>query len=347
MSLLLNQPSKLLCFGRKRPVLVRSSPLVSNGFSPTFPKHFPCMLILADPCGGGRGKSMASWHSGGPKLTLEEIGKKMENDLKLCRELDKELGTIGSSNGWLPTLKEGVLALLYMNRNPGAVPKRISLPPLVTLPHCQTEYVTNVAMSSSSPEDEDCVVAVKFLGPQVSFCRPAQSNAEWVNIRIENPCFFSSPIMFSKKNDMIRIVGSGGQLIGSWDLHKHSENPKLQSLRFQNLPQLTKQDLLDSCYTSEYLVESTTTGETFFVKVYKITIMIGQGYPLMETQAVMVFKVDEDGNAVYTQDIGDQSIFITKSEALCDPLSLSLGRANSVRIFDVDEDIVVGLADQK
>ncbi|KAG2299213.1 hypothetical protein Bca52824_035685 [Brassica carinata] len=73
-------------------------------------------------------------------------------------------------------------------------------------------------MSSSSPEEEDRVVAVKFLGPQLSICKPAQSNSKWINIRISNPCFFSSPVMYSEKEDMFCIVGSGGHLVGSWDL---------------------------------------------------------------------------------------------------------------------------------
>ncbi|KAG2333107.1 hypothetical protein Bca52824_004287 [Brassica carinata] len=62
-------------------------------------------------------------------------------------------------------------------------------------------------MSSPSPEDENCVVAVKFLGPQLSFCRPAQRNSEWTNISVENPCFFSSRVMFSKKDDKFFIPG--------------------------------------------------------------------------------------------------------------------------------------------
>ncbi|VVB10719.1 unnamed protein product [Arabis nemorensis] len=73
-------------------------------------------------------------------------------------------------------------------------------------------------MSSSSPEEEDCVVAIKFMGPQLSLCRPAQSNSEWTNIRIRNPCFFSSPVMFSQREGMFGIPGAGGHLIGSWDL---------------------------------------------------------------------------------------------------------------------------------
>ncbi|VVB15961.1 unnamed protein product [Arabis nemorensis] len=89
---------------------------------------------------------------------------------------------------------------------------------------------------SSSPEDEDCVVAVKFLGPQLRFCRPGQSISEWTNIRIENPCFYSSRVMFSKKDGMFRIPGSGGHLIGSWDLCKHVTKPTLRRFRYKTFP---------------------------------------------------------------------------------------------------------------
>ncbi|KAL0857743.1 hypothetical protein Bca101_062897 [Brassica carinata] len=65
------------------------------------------------------------------------------------------------------------------------------LSPLVTLPHCQTQIVTNVAMSFPSHYDEHCIVSVKFLGPQLSLCRPAQRDCKWINIRIKDPSFVS------------------------------------------------------------------------------------------------------------------------------------------------------------
>ncbi|XP_019087714.1 PREDICTED: uncharacterized protein LOC109127457 [Camelina sativa] len=351
MSLLLNQPSKL-CF--RKPLLVRSSPHLSDGISSlSLPIHsHSCVLICADPCGGNRGIS-TTMRTGGFLRTissLKESEEVSENDRKVMEELLKEMGTIGSSCGWLPTLKDGVLRLREMNINSDTDPKRIVLPPLVTLTHCQTQYVTNVAMSSYSPQEEDCVLAVKFLGPQLSFCRPARSNSEWVNIRMTDPCFFSSPVMYSKKDDMFRIAGSGGHLVGSWDLHNPSNNPKLQSLRFQNLPKLseTKRDLLDSCYTTEHLVESVTTSETFMVRSYKKTAEIIKGVPRKKTEAIMVFKLDEQGNAVYTPSLVDQSIYLTNSEAFCVPLSspLCFGRPNFVKIFDVDERRIFKLAKQ-
>ncbi|XP_010446182.1 PREDICTED: uncharacterized protein LOC104728975 [Camelina sativa] len=342
MSLLLNQLSKL-CF--QKPVLVRSSPVLpNNGFSTSLTQTPPCSIICAEPCGADLGK-LVIWNATESKYT--HLEKKVPLEL-----VDKDVTiTIGSSHGWVATLEDdSSIVRLQDDLNPVASdkdPKRVFLPPLVTLPHCQTKVVTNVAMSSSSPEDEDCVVAIKFLGPQLSFCRPAQSNPEWINIAIENPCFFSSPVMFSNKDDiMLSIPGSGGHLIGSWDLHKHSKNPKLQSLRFQNLPKLTKakRDLLDSCYASEHLVESRTTSETFLVKRYKKTVKIFKGIVKMKTEFLMVFKIDEQGNAVFTQDIGGLVIFLSKSEPFCVPASSFSGMSsNGVRVLDVDESANVSL----
>ncbi|XP_020878159.1 uncharacterized protein LOC110227633 [Arabidopsis lyrata subsp. lyrata] len=325
MSLLLNQPWKL-CL--RKTVLVRSSSLQSP----------PCYIIGTKPCGDDLGKLIIMNANESNRTHLEK---------KVPLELMKERATIGSSHGWVATLKDDGILRLQDDLNPVASdtdPKRILLPPLVTLPHCQTQMVTNVAMSSSSPEDEECVVAVKFLGPQLSFCKPAQRNPEWINIRIEDPCFFSSQVMFSKKEDMFRILASGGHLIRSWDLRT---NPKLHEVQFRNLPN-TKPELLDSCCTTEHLVESRATGETFVVKWHRKAADIINGTAQMKTEALMVFRLDEEGNAVCTRDIGELCIFISKSEPFCVSASSFPGLLpNTVEIFDVDEAGCVNLAGGK
>jgi len=66
----------------------------------------------------------------------------------------------------------------------------------------------------------------------------------------------------------------------------------------------------------------------------------------MQTKTVMVFKLDEKGNAVYTQDIGDLYIFLSKSEPFCVPASSFPGMSsNRVEILDVNENVVVDLSD--
>ncbi|CAH2069898.1 unnamed protein product [Thlaspi arvense] len=179
MSLLLSRLGK--------PALVRRSSLLllSNGFSISLRQTPPCSIFGAEPWGWGLGK-LVIWNANESNYTRLE--KRVPPEL-LFNDLFKTLVTIGASHGWVATTKDDGILRLQDDLNPVASdidPKRIPLPPLVTLPHCQTQIVTNVAMSSSSPEDEDCVVAVKFLGPQLSFCRPA-NKPEWTNIRIENP----------------------------------------------------------------------------------------------------------------------------------------------------------------
>ncbi|KAJ4911346.1 hypothetical protein Rs2_05967 [Raphanus sativus] len=349
MSLLISLLSKLSLGKSKRlPLLL----LLSNGFSSSLRKEQtpPCYIVSVEPC--------EPFKAGLGKLEISRVHNDMINrERKVVRgelvynDLFGTVVTIGASNGWVATLngKDGILRL-QDDLNPYASytdPKRIPLPPLVTLPRCQTQIVTNVSMSSSSPEDEDCVVAVKFLGPQLSFCRPAQSKPEWVNIRIDNPCFYSSRVMFSKKDKVFRILGAGGHLMGSWDLQNHKH--KIQRLHFENIPELTKptNELMDSCCTYEHLVESDTTGETFMLKQYKKTGKILKGVAKMKTRNLMVFKLDNEGNAVYTGDIGDLVIFLSKSEPFCVPAS-SLRRMlpNCVETLDSCENGFVHLDDR-
>ncbi|XP_018469501.2 uncharacterized protein LOC108841218 [Raphanus sativus] len=347
MSLILNRLSKL-CLGKSRRSTLL---LLSNGFSSSSRKKQtpPCFVVSAELC--------EPYEACLGKLVISEVHNDMINLEKKVRlellynDIFDKVVTIGASNGWVATLNghDGILRL-QDDLNPYASytdPKSIPLPPLVTLPRCQTQIVTNVSMSTSSPEDEDCVVAVKFLGPQLSFCRPALSKTEWVNIRIDNPCFFSSRVMFSKKEGMFRTLGAGGHLMGSWDLHNHKH--KIQRLRFKKVPELTKttNELMDSCCTYEHLVESVTTGETFLVKQYKKTVeMDDEGFAKTRTEYLMVFRLDGEGNAVHTEDIGDLIIFLSMSEPFCLRASSFPDLfPNSVESLDYWENVTVELAD--
>ncbi|KAH0854596.1 hypothetical protein HID58_057736 [Brassica napus] len=176
------------------------------------------------------------------------------------------------------------------------------------------------------------------MGPQLSYCRPsAQGNSKWFNIRIANPCFFSSRVMFSKKHNMFRIPGAGGQLIASWDLCEDKHTPKFQELRYHFLPEPTEaeREVMDTCLTSEHMVESQSTGETFLVKCFRQTM---DGIAVLQTKGVMAFRVTPKGNSVYTQDIVDLTIFISKAEAFCVRASSFPGVSpNHVYILDVME----------
>ncbi|KAG7539169.1 hypothetical protein ISN44_As13g028400 [Arabidopsis suecica] len=307
--------------------------LTARFFSSSLSYKLPCRTMGAKHCG----TTVRDGDIGNLEVSNYGFDAIFATEKKVPMELLKEMGTVGSSHGWVATLKDGVLSL-QDDLNPNASdinPKRISLPPLVTLPHCQTQIVTNIAMSSSCPEDEDCIVAVKFLGPQLSLCRPARRNSEWTNIKITDSSFFNSHVMYSKRDEMFSMPSSEGDYIGSWDIGEHFHNRKVQKLRFRNLPELVKTEweLLDSCCRSEHLVESRSTGETFLVKWYtKRNSDNGK----MKTERFMVFNIDQEGNADYTTDIGEICIFLSKDESFCLPASFDDGYDNYINFFGID-----------
>ncbi|KAG2324533.1 hypothetical protein Bca52824_007261 [Brassica carinata] len=202
----------------------------------------------------------------------ESVGRLVVRNAKASQDEDDEV--LEKMVPRISTLKDH-LVCLQDDPNPFASdsdPKRISLQRPETLPHCQTQLVTNVAMSSSSPEDEDCILAVKFLGPQLSLCRPAEKKTQWVNIRVEDQGFFSSRVMYSNEEKMFSMLGRGGTQTGSWDLEKHRSR-SLYYRRYNEYLQSEMQDM-SMCRRTEHLVES-PAGEMFMVKWY--TEMCGEG----------------------------------------------------------------------
>ncbi|KAJ4911324.1 hypothetical protein Rs2_05945 [Raphanus sativus] len=328
--------------------------LLSKGFSTSLRQTSPCYVIGARPLEFSHHNRLGTLSIGdvNPKTYgVIRLQKKVSMDL-VHNDLNDTVVTIGASHGWVASLKDDGILRLHDDLNPYALykdPICIPLPPLVTLPHCQAKIITNVSMSSSSPEnDEDCVVAVKFLGPQLSFCKPAgkSSKPEWTDIKIEHPCFNSSRVMFSKKYNMFLIPGSGGHLIAAWDPCNPSDDLQFQSVRFVNPPKLPTniRELMNSCSKSEHLVESTSTGEIFLVKQYRKTAAVEGGVPRRKTEYLMVYKLDVEGNAVYIEDMGDLTMFLSMSEPFCISSTSFPGfRANWVYIKDFDETTYVNV----
>lgn len=85
----------------------------------------------------------------------------------------------------LTTLNDSVMGFQGIDLNPVASNED---PKHIYIYLCLLLWLFLIAKLKWSPEEEDCVVAVKFLEPQLSFFRP--NNSEWIDIRIQNPRFF-------------------------------------------------------------------------------------------------------------------------------------------------------------
>lgn len=122
--------------------------LLSNGFSSSMLQTPPCSILSADPCGEGLGKlvTMSLMMKNGSDTDSCFTFSDKKVPLELIRGSDGMV-TIGASHGWVATLtKDDGILRLQDDLNPVASdvnPKRIPLPPLVTLHGCQTDIINS------------------------------------------------------------------------------------------------------------------------------------------------------------------------------------------------------------
>ncbi|CDY15545.1 BnaA08g28290D [Brassica napus] len=244
-------------------------------------------------------------------VTLQ--GKTIPKELK-----DEEM--IGASHGWgffydrrdLSVRMSDIFNPLASKSNPTVIP----LPRLTDLPSEQIEQVCNVAMSSPSPlGDEDCVVAIKFSGDQLSLCRPGR-DLEWTNTSTPSHC-----------------------CIHFFSYHLNDENIEHHKLVYRDHPELDQSEwkTLSMCSRREYLVESPSSDERYLVKWYAqgsySSVLNGIDY---KTKRFMVFREEETAEGkfmCYTEDIGEMCIFIASNETFCIPASSCPGLKPSTIYF--------------
>ncbi|KAJ0234604.1 hypothetical protein HA466_0273140 [Hirschfeldia incana] len=199
-------------------------------------------------------------------------------------------------------------------------------------------------MSSSSPrDDEDCILAVKFAGSQLSLCRPAAGkNNKWINIKIENSGFSSSRVIYSKMDNKFAMVASWGRSIGYWNLV--DEKFKVETCGLV-LPELLESEWeeLDSCCKTMELVKLRSTKEMFMIKRFRKRNNEEGGR--MEKHKMWMFELKYSGWR-YTQDIGDLCIFLSKSEPFCLKASSHQKCKNSIYFLDKTERGIFTIADK-
>ncbi|KAJ0229167.1 hypothetical protein HA466_0318700 [Hirschfeldia incana] len=199
-----------------------------------------------------------------------------------------------------------------------------------------------VAMSSS-PSEEDCVVAIMFSRKKLCLCRPHR-DLSWTETEVDS--LLSSDyksLMFSNRDQRFYLSARSGELLYSWDLHfELNQSPELHQLLLpSSLPYLSWENVDGSCDSSScldrnitemnHLVESTSSNQLFLVQWYTNRISEVD----RRTVGFKVFReegnIDEGTLLTHTKDIGDLCIFLSKGHAFCIPASSCSGlKPNSI-----------------
>ncbi|XP_023633428.1 uncharacterized protein LOC17874953 [Capsella rubella] len=249
------------------------------------------------------------------------------------KEIDGE-ALVGASQGWVVCVskKDSSLHLTDLFKPWVSSPKVMSLPALDFSPRVGLKQVS---LSSSSPDEDDCVVAAKFDKSYLSVCRP-NCDSTWTHFETPFQLLQASDLMYSKRDDAFYFASDKGLYMGSLNLSNYKL--KYQHLRFCNLPMIPEAEweILDACFMTKHFVES-PSGEFFYVKWYSQCLHwenIDKEVESVhsETRRFMVFREDEKSRGLcYTEDIGDLCIFLGKGEAFCLSASMYPGlRPNSI-----------------
>ncbi|CAH8276468.1 unnamed protein product [Arabidopsis lyrata] len=188
----------------------------------------PFLLHRATPCGEEAQMTEFLMFDPAKEEYFTIVDKPLPKDLIKSR-------LVGSSHGWGVYLSspDYILISNYPSCSKSN-PKIIDLPPRPSLNGSQTEMVSGVAMSSS-PEEEDCIIADKYMG---------------------------------RSYQRFYMPSSGGHHLWSW-VGLPSTTPQYHELKFHNLPQFSHSELqlFDSCYRTHELVEC-PSGQRFLLKWY-------------------------------------------------------------------------------
>ncbi|XP_010530447.1 PREDICTED: uncharacterized protein LOC104807035 [Tarenaya hassleriana] len=296
---------------------------------------------------------------GGEAVNINLYDPRMEESVKIRNQtLPPELlppsTFVGSSRGWTACMNDEDFRIHLTNMfNPSASENShrvVSLPPFPC--SSPTRMIKNVSLSSSpDQDDEDCVVAVKFRGNYIVFCRPGDST--WTGYESLHESLYATLVMYSRRDSSFYLPANIFHHTSAlaWKMNRTELPPDTHVLKLgpvqlpDSMPE-RERELLGLCCQTKHLVES-PTGEIFVVVWYlqftdsnrnPVSWLEQEKNPEKEywgrTKRFIVYR-QEDTTQCYTEDIGDLCIFLGKNESFCIPASSYPGlKPNSVYYMD-------------
>ncbi|CAH2055155.1 unnamed protein product [Thlaspi arvense] len=340
-------------------------PLLAIRLLTTSPS-LPLLLLPMDAVGS---------YPGGKVATLNIYDLEMQKRVTLAElripESIHRSRTIGSSRGWVVRMNNEDLTVHVTNMmNPSAPESShrvISLPPLYPPDRLQSKaslQVRSVSLSSS-PDNHDqvCVVAVKFEGSCISFCRVGGST--WRYDYCLSSRYHNSLVFYSTRDSTFYLTAS--DTFFRKDARDMPE-PLLPFLTYYRQTGPLQQpktgeyeyELLRRCQRTKHLVES-PSGDLFIIVKYTLRTCMGKPAFSEETRLdleptevktgtrwFMLYRSDPTTRLEsYVQDIGDFCIFLGENEPFILPTTMYPGlKPNSIYFTEGKQVYLYNITDQ-
>ncbi|CAH2055156.1 unnamed protein product [Thlaspi arvense] len=334
----------------------------------------PCLLLPMDDVGDYPGGKVANlnFYDLEMKKRVTVAERRVPESVHLSR-------TIGSSRGWVVRMNNEDLTVHVTNMLSPSAPESshrvISLPPLMPLPRGLdpseytpvSELVRNASLSSS-PDQEGCVVAIKFWGHCISLCRlSGDSSWSWTHINSLPKDYKASSVIYSKAASIFYLTPSTDSFRDPEAHEAHRRKLKTDRHKIygrrdrhgsplivffqQHWPLEPPEKLVEGWCGKRFLVE-TPYGDMYTLMWY----MIKTGKKLVvscdkesdvylaETKRFELYS-KQSWPKPYVGDIGDLCIFFGKNEPFCVPTRKYPGlKRNSIYFTEKDQICVYDIA---
>lgn len=182
--------------------------------------------------------------------------------------LYEESRVIGSSRGWTGFMSkhDGTVHLSDVLINLVST-RVITLPSLSDPLRLRSSAIISISISSPPDEDDGYVVFVKFLGPDLYYCRPNRVS-QWTRVDMIYQSHINlCDVIYSPGSQTLFLVITGASFLLCYDL---SMNESYMRLRLINYPKMaqSESELLALCSKTDQLVES-SCGKCFIVRRYE------------------------------------------------------------------------------
>ncbi|CAA7043434.1 unnamed protein product [Microthlaspi erraticum] len=238
--------------------------------------------------------------------------------------LYEESRVIGSSRGWTAFMSKHDGTVHLSDALTNLVSTRVmTLPSLSDPLRLRSSAIINVSISSPPDEDDGYVVFVKFLGPDLYYCRPNRVS-RWTKIDMIYQSHINlCDVIYSPGTEMLFLVITGASFLLCYDLNMNERYTRLHLIKYPKMAQ-SEWELLALCSKTDQLVEyESSCDKCFIVRRYVETYDQGDKEIVFnKIKRFMVFQLHKqlkngDITAKYTKDIGDLCVFFGKNETFC------------------------------